>query len=217
MGLLILVRHGQASFGAEDYDQLSELGFEQARLLGARLAASATPIDRVVSGSLRRQSETAAAISESLDLTTPPAIRQDLDEFDTDEGIGRDPTEYMFDSTSSQGRARVNEMMAGEIERWANNQGTYVETHSAFITRIATEVEELALAPGNTLAVTSCGVVSAVAAQLLEADTAKWIAINRVIVNASLTKVAIGRTGRTLLNLNDHAHLEHDRRLITYR
>ena len=37
MGQLLLVRHGQASFGAEDYDVLSETGWEQGRRLGAHL------------------------------------------------------------------------------------------------------------------------------------------------------------------------------------
>ena len=34
MGTLYLVRHGQASFGAADYDNLSELGHRQAVRLG---------------------------------------------------------------------------------------------------------------------------------------------------------------------------------------
>ena len=38
MGVVLLVRHGQASFGADDYDVLSETGWEQSRLLGRYLA-----------------------------------------------------------------------------------------------------------------------------------------------------------------------------------
>ena len=33
MSVLLLVRHGQASWGAADYDVLSDLGHEQSRLL----------------------------------------------------------------------------------------------------------------------------------------------------------------------------------------
>jgi broad specificity phosphatase PhoE len=57
----------------------------------------------------------------------------------------------------------------------------------------------------------------AVAAQLLGLDTRSWIRLNRCIVNTSITKVVFGRSGRTLVSLNDQAHLEHDARLITYR
>ena len=38
-----------------------------------------------------------------------------------------------------------------------------------------------------------------------------------IMVNASLSKVISGRSGTRVLTFNDHAHLEHDRALITYR
>ena len=47
MGTLYLVRHGQASFGADDYDQLSPLGHQQALRLGleAQFIDAQTPAD----------------------------------------------------------------------------------------------------------------------------------------------------------------------------
>jgi broad specificity phosphatase PhoE len=78
-------------------------------------------------------------------------------------------------------------------------------------------LEEAASHPGTTLVSTSGGVISAIAAQLLGLDSHRWAAMNRTVVNASLTKVLAGKRGWTLLTFNDHAHLEHDRRLITYR
>ena len=59
MGQILLVRHGQASFGAADYDALSPLGFEQSRLLGAALAHRTISVDAVVHGTMRRHRETA--------------------------------------------------------------------------------------------------------------------------------------------------------------
>ncbi|EPM78754.1 hypothetical protein A249_34210, partial [Pseudomonas syringae pv. actinidiae ICMP 18804] len=38
MGSIYLIRHGQASFGADDYDVLSPVGIRQSRVLGAHLA-----------------------------------------------------------------------------------------------------------------------------------------------------------------------------------
>ncbi|NUQ87355.1 MAG: histidine phosphatase family protein, partial [Glycomyces artemisiae] len=58
MGLLLLVRHGQASFGADDYDVLSETGWEQARLLGRWLAERRVTPTAVVQGGMRRHRET---------------------------------------------------------------------------------------------------------------------------------------------------------------
>ena len=77
MGVLLLVRHGQASLGAADYDRLSDLGRRQARVVGARLAGNGLTVDRVVAGELSRQRDTAKAIMTALgrplsDLPVPP-------------------------------------------------------------------------------------------------------------------------------------------------
>ena len=59
MGVVLLVRHGQASFGAENYDALSPLGFEQSRMLGEALGARGIGADLIVHGTMRRHRETA--------------------------------------------------------------------------------------------------------------------------------------------------------------
>ena len=49
---LLLVRHGQASFGAADYDQLSERGQVQSRRLGDWLAQGGHRFEAVVVGGM---------------------------------------------------------------------------------------------------------------------------------------------------------------------
>ena len=66
MGALYLVRHGQASFGAADYDQLSELGARQCRRLGEHWQRRGMRFDAAFSGTLRRQRLSLAAIGEAL-------------------------------------------------------------------------------------------------------------------------------------------------------
>ena len=61
VGVLLLVRHGQASFGTADYDVLSETGWEQGRLLGDWLRARGVTPTAVVRGGMRRHRETAEA------------------------------------------------------------------------------------------------------------------------------------------------------------
>ena len=61
---LLLVRHGQASAGAEDYDCLSERGVEQCRRLGAWLAATGHEFDAVLVGAMKRHAQSAAAVAE---------------------------------------------------------------------------------------------------------------------------------------------------------
>ena len=91
MGQLILVRHGQASFGAEDYDQLSDLGKRQGRRLGEYWReVSQTParsnelqFDAVLMGSLKRHRQTWEAIAEGAKLQMTPEIWPGLNEYDS--------------------------------------------------------------------------------------------------------------------------------------
>ena len=66
MAELVLVRHGQASFGTDDYDKLSELGWRQSRWLGEYFRERGTAFDLVVRGSLRRHAETLTGIAEGM-------------------------------------------------------------------------------------------------------------------------------------------------------
>src|SRR5690606_36194887 len=55
VGSIYLIRHGQASFGADDYDVLSEIGIRQAEILGRLFSQLGLGFDRCLSGELRRQ------------------------------------------------------------------------------------------------------------------------------------------------------------------
>jgi broad specificity phosphatase PhoE len=66
MGNLYLVRHGQASLGADDYDQLSELGHRQTVRLGAYFAHQGLTFDGLITGTLKRHRQTLAGILEGL-------------------------------------------------------------------------------------------------------------------------------------------------------
>ena len=69
MGTLYLVRHGQASFGAEDYDQLSPLGQRQSVRLGEYFGSKGIAFDTVLTGTLRRHLQTCAGVCEGGPLT----------------------------------------------------------------------------------------------------------------------------------------------------
>jgi broad specificity phosphatase PhoE len=62
MAELLVIRHGQASFGQDDYDVLSDLGHRQSEALGRVLRALDWVPDRLVTGSLRRQKDTLTAM-----------------------------------------------------------------------------------------------------------------------------------------------------------
>ena len=83
MGTLYLVRHGQASFGADDYDQLSPLGLQQAQRLGAHWLAHGQRFDTVLMGTLRRHAQTLDGIAQGLPGLPAPQVLPSLDEYDS--------------------------------------------------------------------------------------------------------------------------------------
>src|SRR5512133_3701657 len=92
MGQIFLVRHAQASFASDDYDQLSELGVEQSRLLAAWWARCEQRFTYAVTGSLRRHAQTAEACLGALPPESRPsrAVAADpgFDEYDSGDIIG---------------------------------------------------------------------------------------------------------------------------------
>ena len=89
MGAIYLIRHGQASFGAANYDQLSDLGHQQSRALGEALKPRITRVDGVVTGTLQRHQATAASCQEAMGLSLAPQVHAGFNEFDHEEVIGR--------------------------------------------------------------------------------------------------------------------------------
>jgi broad specificity phosphatase PhoE len=216
VGVLVLLRHGQASMGTADYDKLSELGHRQARAAGARLARADLSIGQVWSGALARQHETARAVLA--ELGRPPGdLRTDdrLDEYDPAGILGA--SDPFAGATTPESRRALQGTLDEALARWIQGGTGYPEPHGAFTARVDASVTDLAAVPGTTLAVTSAGVIAVACAQLTGLPADLWPALARVVVNASLTKLITGSTGTNLLTFNDHAHLEGDRSLITYR
>jgi len=84
VGTLYLVRHGQASFGAADYDQLSPLGQRQSRRLGAWFRDRGVHFDAVLTGTLRRHLQTLAGIEEGLQVHHEALALPGLNEYDSE-------------------------------------------------------------------------------------------------------------------------------------
>ena len=85
MSRIYVVRHGEASWHAEDYDQLTDKGHAQARAVGAELAARGIRPDVVVSGTLRRHRETAAGLLEGAGWDHAVAEDDRWNELDADD------------------------------------------------------------------------------------------------------------------------------------
>lgn len=214
MPAIYLLRHGQASFGTDDYDVLSDLGRLQADVAGHELARRRLRSPVVVSGSLRRQRDTAAIASAALGVV-PSGIDPRFDEFDAhgavDAHLGRvGATDGM---TSAEFQQHLDVVMADWMDsgdaRWrAFDDGAY-----AALADLAAGLPK----GSDAVVATSAGVTAVIAARLLGADAQGMIAMNRVSVNASITTVVAGSRGLSLVSFNDHAHVLGDRALLTNR
>lgn len=219
MGVLLLVRHGQASFGSDDYDVLSESGHAQGAALGRSLAERGIVPDLVVRGGMRRHRETAEAAIAAAGWTVEADEDPGWDEFDHVSTIaGMPDLGFLPGSTHEERVARADEL----ISRWASgdHDAEYHEDFPSFRTRIDDAfARTLARVDGVGTAVvfTSGGPVSWVAATLADGGVPVWARLSRVVVNSSVTKVVVGRRGASLLTFNDHSHLEATPDLLTYR
>jgi broad specificity phosphatase PhoE len=214
MGLLLLVRHGQASFGAEDYDVLSDVGHEQGRLLGAQLAALGVRPDRVVRGGMRRHRETAEAVLDAAGWDHAVEVDADWDEFDHVTLVGS-----MGETLPTERRA-FQDLFERATARWVGghtHEGG--ESYAGFLARSRAALGRAieAARTGTVVVVSSGGPIGAVAASLVDPDDPArlWAAFNTVLVNSSVTRVVVGRSGTRLLTFNEHTHLPPDR--VTYR
>ena len=221
MSALLLVRHGQASWGATDYDVLSPTGEEQSRVLGAALTARGVTPDLVVRGAMRRHRQTAEAAAEGGGWTTGITEDEGWNEFDHHQMLELHPPGP--DQGEEMTRARFQRWFEEATLRWTGGEYAheYDESFADFGSRVEAALRRTLdrLEPKQTAVVfTSGGPVSWVAASLLEGGAHLWTQLNPVTVNASVTKVVVGRRGSTLVSFNDHSHLEApDGGLVTYR
>jgi broad specificity phosphatase PhoE len=221
MGVALLVRHGQASFGAADYDVLSETGVEQSRLLGRALAAQGVAPTAVVHGQMVRQADTAAAMVDGGDWSVNPELDEGWNEFDHVAVVAR----TFADSAGVAGldRRGFQRLFEEATARWAGGEHAdeYDESWPAFLTRTTAALDRVFDRPGVTVVVSSGGPIAAVCATLADPQATDdqvprlWNTFNTVNTNASVTRVLQGSTGRRLLSFNEHSHLP--RELVTYR
>lgn len=232
MAVVYLVRHGQASFGSLDYDQLSPLGHEQSRALGRAMAPRLHEPLGFVSGPMRRHRETANGFLAGLGRPDAElAIDERWAEFDHVEILRRvrpgfrGKLSVLVEGATGGGtpRQRFQTLFEEAMGRWMTgaDDGDYGESWSAFQMRCLAGFEDAARdardAGGTTVVFTSGGPITAVVRHLLAIPDERVLALNRVLVNSGLTKIVTGRNGTHLVGLNDHAHLEPTPERISYR
>jgi broad specificity phosphatase PhoE len=223
MATLYLIRHGQASYGQADYDKLSPLGFEQARLVGAWIAAR--QIDAMFCGPLRRQLETAASIRETAPSIAPATVLPGLAEYP---GFAMVKAFLPRLTEDDPGLATRDATALGMgdfqtiLTRWARDEwrAEGVEHVHAFTARVEDAMKTIigACARGGRVAVvTSAGPIGVAVGLVFGATPHHMVRTSAVIKNASITELKL-RTQQfawepekvSLVGFNSIAHLPSD-------
>lgn len=223
MAELYLVRHGQASFGADNYDELSPSGRTQSSWLGEYFAQANLRFDRVVIGTMQRHRQTADAILAAMG-GPPIELAQDagLNEYDFEAlfaAVGDEGLPSALSATSS--KKDFYKGLRHVLQLWADDRlpGAVPETWQQFQTRVQRARNDIQRAGGRrVLVVSSGGPIAVTAQQVLQAPAASAIALNLQIRNSSVCQYVFNDDAMSLVSFNSVPHLEHAERreFVTY-
>lgn len=220
MGTLYLVRHGQASFGAADYDQLSECGVQQSRLLGEWFALQGISPNKVWTGSLKRHVQTWAGIAQGAGFAHAAEGRPGLNEYDSDAVLKaihpgpltlpdkvREPEAY-----AAAYRAHFRLLRDG-LAAWMQGRTapegmpSYAE-FAGGIVAVLDEVRSVVAGDGVALIVSSGGPISTAVGHVLGTSPETTIELNLRIRNTSVTEFAFTPKRHMLVTYNTLPHLD---------
>lgn len=232
MAVIYLIRHGQASFGKEDYDLLSSLGEQQASILGECLQPRVASAPVIIAGTMKRHHQTRDLsglknqFPDAKLLETP-----DWNEYDHQQILGK------FDSRMTTA-AGTREVLSAEknpalafarifsdaTARWQSGDfdEDYTESWLTFKTRVKQGVDlAVSETEGNdtVFVFTSGGPISVVTQHLLGLPDPQILSVNWTLANCGITKLVKTRNRLFLSSLNDHSHFDFPDKqdLITYK
>jgi broad specificity phosphatase PhoE len=218
MGNLLLIRHGQASFGAADYDRLSSVGEEQSRRLGAWLKGTGQIPDLIAVGSMRRHLRTADLCIEAAGVTAPRISSDGLDELDHEEILARyrpelaAPAALVAELKRGDDPSRAFQCLyAGAVERWIGGrfEHEYTRSWNQFRSTVMEGLQTLAAREAPTIwAFTSGGPIGVIVNALIGAPIEQAFTLSWPLVNTSISRIALGVRRSSLISYNAWPHLE---------
>lgn len=247
MGSIYLIRHGQASFGHDDYDNLSPLGVEQSSLLGQHFKSIGLTFDTVYSGAMKRHLQTASAclnaMNDSDATARTPITLKEFNEYDHEQVFQVYKPEYknkavlaQYLASQDNPRKAFQQLFAKAMERWVagGHDQDYSESWTQFKARCKHGLDSVirnAKASQNIAVFTSGGPISSNVQQHLNIPDANIQNINWAMVNCSITHFLYSsynlksnhdhkNNNATSLNyFNNYAHLQTsvDSPFVTYR
>jgi broad specificity phosphatase PhoE len=239
MGRLFLVRHAQASFLSQNYDQLSDLGQMQSRLLGEYWARHRLVFDRVCSGPAIRHEKTARIVGEIYGrsgLNFPePSVLEEFDEFHGEAVLSQSLPQLLThnakirelhealenSSTEAEKRANFQRLFEAVISMWAHGEiaPRNVETWQEFCVRANRGLATFLAngRKGEVVAIfTSGGPISVVVQRALHLSAQDTLRIVWMARNSSFSEFLFSGDRLTVSSFNSFPHLDDDS-LLTYR
>ena len=240
MSELILVRHGQASFGKKSYDKLSERGIEQVKILARHWQDIGERFDCIYSGTLLRQRETAKELLSLVRGEPDKSIENpSLNEYNGDPlmrvylrnhaaGEGRKLDREASMTDPGKDPRRFQEIFEAATAKWIRNElqpepgDTEFEYWDSFKSRVHGVVDELMArhsGGSKVLISTSGGVIAMALQRVLQFPDEQVITTNWMVKNSSVTRVKYGNGKLSLVLFNSLAHLEKAElaHMVTYR
>ena len=219
MGNLYLIRHGQASFGAEDYDNLSELGHKQAERLGTYFKQKNQQFDAVITGTLRRHTQTWQGIAKGAGFAHEPLQMPGLNEYDSHAVIATiHPGKLEKPDTPELSRHHFRLLKDG-LTQWMNGvvspigMPSYIDFQQGVVDALDHVRKNES---GNILIVSSGGPISTAVGHILGTTPETTIELNLRIRNCSITEFAFTPKRHMLVTYNTLPHFEELPDWVTY-
>ncbi len=215
MGSVTFVRHGQASFGASDYDQLSELGTRQCEALGQYLAERGRRFEVVLTGTLKRHAQSLAALRSRLAGLPEARAVPALNEYDA-EALVRAVAGNRPPVHQPEGDRREHFRLLREgLERWMRGELSVpgMRDWADFQGGVAAVLDELRQSGAEqVLVVSSGGPIATALAHVLQAPPSAVVALNLQMRNSAVSELTFTPSRHWLVSYNALPHLDHPER-----
>lgn len=213
MGTLYLVRHGQASFGAADYDNLSELGHRQSRRLGAYWRERGMQFDAVITGTLTRHRQTWEGIAEGMGLQRDDVLPwPGLNEYDSQAVIATIHPGELGQADSPEAYRHHFRLLRQGLGAWMAGRAAPLgmPSYVDFLAGVTTALDHVRDRHhgAKVLVVSSGGPISTAVGHVLGTSAATTIELNLRIRNTAVTEFAFTPKRHMLVTYNTLPHLD---------
>jgi broad specificity phosphatase PhoE len=211
MGTLYLVRHGQASFGADDYDCLSALGERQSLRLGEHFRLRGLRFEAAITGTLKRQQQTLAGISEGLGSSIATQLWPGLNEYDSHALIAAIHPQPLAKPDNPEMVRQYFRLLRQGLQHWmaGTSEPAGMPSYADFVAGVAGALDHVrSQHTGDVLMVSSGGPISNAIGQVLGTSPDTIIDLNMRICNSAVSELTFNPKRHSLVSYNTLPHLE---------